>query len=158
MKIIFLITLSFLFTGSFFSCSKLEQVKESSDITITMNKFDTWINLMPGGPPSFHFAGDISITYTGKDSIDFIKMTNVSVSQDNKKLYDEVPYYNEKRKIKNVYFLSEQPRDFLFGSEQNIKIVPELDTEKPVTFVITFESGELKKVLTLNDIKVERVY
>ena len=158
MRFIFSITALLFFMGSLFSCSQLENKKDASNISVEIKKFDAWVNLMPGGSPTFHFAGDISITYTGKDSIEYIKMTKVEVFQNDKKLYDEVPYYNEKKRVANVYFLENNPREFLFGSEQNIKIVPELDTDKTVNFELTFQSGEIEKKVKLNNIKVERVY
>lgn len=158
MKIILSFILILLFTGSFFSCSKDEMKVDSLNISVEILKFDSWINLMPGGSPTFHFAGDISITYTGKDSTEYIKMTKVEVFQNSKKLYDEIPYYNEKRRMADSHFYKDSPRDFLFGSEQNIKIVSELDTDKPVDFEFTFTSGETNKIVILNKVKVERVY
>ena len=51
--IIFIVIFNLLFSG----CSAGLNVKESGDTNLRITDIQSWLNLMPGGPGSFHISG-----------------------------------------------------------------------------------------------------
>lgn len=52
------------------SCSSSKSIDNTIDI-ITIKKLECWLNLMPGGRPTFHYAGEIDIKDIRSENITF---------------------------------------------------------------------------------------
>lgn len=136
----------------FMSCSnsqiQLDKLSEQINIVDTQ----AWINLMPGGPGSFHITGEYEID---KSNSEDLKLKKVIVYADNNIIYDiksdnlsdELQIDEIIKKLK--YRFNIQP-----GLKLNdtIRIVETID----IKFIFEFKGREIEKMI--NDVYLTRAY
>ncbi len=134
------------------SCSnsqiQLDKLSEQINIVDTQ----AWINLMPGGPGSFHITGEYEID---KSNSEDLKLKKVIVYADNNIIYDiksdnlsdELQIDEIIKKLK--YRFNIQP-----GLKLNdtIRIVETID----IKFIFEFKGREIEKMI--NDVYLTRAY
>jgi len=134
------------------SCSnsqiQLDKLSEQINIVDTQ----AWINLMPGGPGSFHITGEYEID---KSNSEDLKLKKVIVYDDNNIIYDiksdnlsdELQIDEIIKKLK--YRFNIQP-----GLKLNdtIRIVETID----IKFIFEFKGREIEKMI--NDVYLTRAY
>lgn len=52
------------------SCSSSKSIDNQIEV-LTINKLECWLNLMPGGRPTFHYSGEIEIKDVNPENITF---------------------------------------------------------------------------------------
>lgn len=130
-------------------CSKTVLNNENS---ITILETNCWLNLMPGGEPSFHYSGTIAIE---KKIADKIKFSSVQVYYKNELIHKSQPF---------LQFYDEFVTDsmdvirFNFYSEQGIKVTEKMMIAETVDFLFVFEfnNEEIEKVA--KEITLSRAY
>lgn len=146
---LFLISFSSLLFFVNACCSK--QVLEK-DSMITILEANCWLNLMPGGQPSFHYSGTFSVN---KEFSDQLKFTAVKVYYKDEIIHQSQPmlqFYDEV--VNDTTSLIK----FNFYSEQGIKVTEKMMIAESADFYFIFQIGNDKVEKHLKDIPITRAY
>lgn len=136
----------------FISCSNsLIQIEKISEQIIIVDT-QTWINLMPGGPGSFHITGEYEIDKSfSKD----LKLMKLIVSTDNKTIYD----------IKSGNIVNELQADetdqklkYRFNTQPGIKLNESIRIVEKINLklVFNFNGNIIEKMIS--DVYLTRAY
>lgn len=123
-----------------------------SDSSITILEVNCWLNLMPGGNPSFHYSGTFSID---KKFIDDYKFSSVKVFYRNEMIHQSQPllqFYDEliTDSIKIVRFH--------FYSDQGIKVTDKMMKAESVDMLLVFKIQDKTIEKLVKDIPLTRAY
>lgn len=148
MKLFFIVfTLSFLLINA--CCSKTVLDKEKS---ITILETNCWLNLMPGGEPSFHYSGTFEIE---KQLADRIKFSSLEVYYKDELIHKSQPllqFYDE------VVTDSMKVIRFNFYSEQGIKVTEKMMIAETINFLFVFEIDNEVIEKEVKEITLTRAY
>jgi len=122
-------------------------------------KIEAWLNLMPGGPGSFHLSGEIKLANDESCDIKNLSLTKISILQNDNQLYSIIPIFSPKVEDGNTHVLADAERDFLFNTPSGIPIKKELDVYTPIKVILMFkESNDETFSNKIENIKIQRVY
>lgn len=130
-------------------CAKLTMEKKNS---ITILETNCWLNLMPGGVPSFHYSGTFAIE---KKYADRLKFTSVEVYHKGELIHKSQPllqFYDE------VVTDSMKVIKFNFYSEQGIKVTEIMMKAEVADFHFVFEIDNEIVEKDLKEILITRAY
>lgn len=147
MKVFLLI----LITISFFACSSNKCVKENNDY-IQVNSFECWLNLMPGGKPTFHYSGMLEIKKSG---IENFVLNELEFFSNEKSIYKSKPIYELNQ---NYNSSNEQKLIYNFFAPQNLYVSDDLMKTNSLDVKIYFSVNKKSKDLTLKNIELQRAY
>src|SRR5690606_5805848 len=68
------------------NCSGMKEVKDAHP-EIKILEINSWLNLMPGGPGSFHLSGELAVHLADDDMIFDINISEISVYSNQELLY-----------------------------------------------------------------------
>lgn len=145
-KIVLLIFLFPFFVG----CSSQSMI--ISDSSVTILQADCWLNLMPGGNPSFHYSGTFSID---KKFIDDYKFPLVKVFYKNETIHQSQPllqFYDE------IVTDSSKVVQFHFYSDQGIKVTDKMMKAESVDLLLIFQIQNKTIEKLVKDIPLTRAY
>lgn len=151
-----LLFLSLLFFSSI-NCSGSKEMNES-DFDINIIEINSWLNLMPGGPGSFHLSGEMEIHSDPDSMLIDLSIKEIFVYSGEQLLYRFKPVFQYSR-TEPDYSLNNKKIDvYQFFTEQGLEIREVLmgDNLINVELVLVLEDKELVKIL--NDIEVTRAY
>jgi len=156
LKLIFFIS-----AVSFFwsSCGTFKSQSDQLKISIKHSYIYSWLNLMPGGPPSFHITGDLTIKNLESYEIKELNLIEIILIQKDKPVYRFEPVFesiNESMSGKNLE--AGEEKEFRFGVKSGLEVKPELNSEKSITVRLIFNSGEKIFEYSIPDIKIEKTY
>ncbi|MEP0861219.1 MAG: hypothetical protein HRF52_07245 [Ignavibacterium sp.] len=146
-SIIYLIAITILFMNACCSTTRLE-----NDKSIRILETNCWLNLMPGGEPSFHYSGTFEIE---KQLADRMKFSSVEVYYKDELIHKSQPllqFYDE------VVTDSMKVIRFNFYSEQGIKVTETMMKAESVDFHFVFEFNGDKVEKDLKEITLTRAY
>ncbi len=132
------------------ACCSSSEIKKDTDITVL--EINCWLNLMPGGEPSFHYSGTLAIN---KEYSDKFKFLSVQVFYKDELIHQSQPL---------IHFFDEVVTDttsiikFNFYSEQGIKVTDKMMKAERVNFHLLFELGDDTLEKHLSDVSVTRAY
>ncbi|MFO7525480.1 MAG: hypothetical protein R6W68_08510 [Ignavibacteriaceae bacterium] len=141
----------------FFSCTGLKEV-DGTNVDIEIVEINSWLNLMPGGPGSFHLSGEAAI-YSGTDNMIFnIDMKEVSVFTNNDLLYTFKPVFKYSRTEPDYSLNEKRIEVYQFYTESGLEIREVLmgDNRINVELIFKIDDEEIRK--TMNDVEVTRAY
>ncbi len=112
----YFLSLLFLFL---FYCTSTKSIVVKDD-SIVIKKLESWINLMPGGKPTFHYSGEIEIRNIDAEKIE---IDHIEFLTDQKIINKSFPIYEFSNEVFANY-----PKVILinFYSPQNIKVTEEM--------------------------------
>lgn len=145
-KLVLLIILFPLFLES---CSQSMIISDSS---VTILEVNSWLNLMPGGNPSFHYSGTFSID---KKFIDDYKFHLVKIFYRNEMIHQSQPllqFYDE------LITDSNKVVRFHFYSEQGIKVTDKMMRTESVDLLLVFQIQDKTIEKLVKDIPLTRAY
>lgn len=145
-KLLLLILLFSFFIGC---CSQSMII---SDSTVTILEADCWLNLMPGGNPSFHYSGTFSID---KKFIDDYKFLYVKVFYKDEMIHQSQPllqFYDEL--ITDTTSLVR----FHFYSDQGIKVIDKMMKAESVDLLLVFQIKDNTVEKLVKEIPLTRAY
>lgn len=145
-KLVFVLLLSILIIGC---CGQSMMVSDSS---ITIDEANCWLNLMPGGNPSFHYSGTFSVE---KNLADDYKLKQVKVFYKENLIHSSQPllqFYDE------LVTDSSSVIRFNFYSEQGIKVTETMMQAENVDLLLTFEVKGKTIEKIVKNISMTRAY
>jgi hypothetical protein len=128
------------------------------NLSVKTIKIDSWLNLMPGGPGSFHIAGEINLKNEECYEVTNLILSSITIIQLDKKLYSFVPVFTAKIENGDNVFPSETEKEFLFYTKSGLPINKELDVKLPVKLIMLFRENDDSFLYEIENIKVEKVY
>jgi hypothetical protein len=139
MKRISLLTLTIIFLQLFNSCSSSFSEEEFDKLNIRIGDVESWLNLMPGGPGSFHVSGK----YELPEELDEKKifLDKIIVTDNEKEIYTliaELNFVNNSEK---------EVKEFVFTNPYQTKIHP---------ILMQRDSIEVQLIFSVNDVSVKK--
>lgn len=149
----FLILIFFPLISFSFTCSS-----NVLKLSIELKRLDLWLNLMPGGPGSFHLAAEVNVKNDENYDLKNFNAANISIFQSGNLIYSFRPRFESENGNSN-YLYKSQEKIYLISSNESLPINKNLDPNIFVDVFITFEeeSGKLF-VHKIENVKVEKVY
>jgi hypothetical protein len=117
---------------------------------IVVNEINLWLNLMPGGPPTFHFSGQVGAEIEIADEVELEK---VEIYQNKKMIFSEKPFFT--RLTKQVPHFNKYL--FIFGIKEGLpsQLINSNDSvDLILIFIVQGETISIK----INEIIIEKVY
>ena len=142
---------------SLLGCSHLSG-DGSLKLSVQVIKVDSWLNLMPGGPGSFHFSGNFVVKNLGKCKVDSLSLNKVSVIQNNNELYSIIPVFKSKTDGDNHELDREGEKEFDFYTSSGLTIKKELDASLPIKLILMLTDSNSVFAYEVENIKIEKVY
>lgn len=130
-------------------CSKSATDK---DFEITIIEINCWLNLMPGGNPSFHYSGTFAVDRKFSDSF---KFSAVKVFYKDEMIHQSQPllqFYDE------TITDSTSLVKFNFYSQQGIKVTEKMMRAETADFILVFEISGKTIEKSLKEIQITRAY
>lgn len=139
------------------SCSNYGKQCDLS-LSVEKIKIESWLNLMPGGPGSFHLSGEILIKNEENHEVGNLSLSLVTVRHDDEVLYSFKPLFKTKSENEDYHILPDQEKEFLFYTQSGLPINKKLNTEIPVKILLEFFSEDAHFTHEVQKVKVEKVY
>jgi hypothetical protein len=152
-KILPFVILSILLLG----CSHLSG-SDNLKLSVQQIKVESWLNLMPGGPGSFHISGEIKIKNSGTCKIDSLNMPKISILQNNKEIYSIVPVFKSKAEGDKQELEREEEKEFVFYTQSGLTIKNELDAGLLIKLILMLTDSDSVFTHEVENVKVEKVY
>ncbi len=138
-------------------CSGKMHVNNDLNLIINVVKSYAWINLMPGGKPSFHFSGKIKIENISEESIESLRLRQITIYKDTLEILKFIPeFINLNDKSKNN-FQPKESMEFSIAAPDKMKIDSLLNVNL-VDLLLNFTSGGKTFIYKIENVKIERVY
>jgi hypothetical protein len=133
------------------SCSSEKQLKDTKN-SIRLTKLDVWLNLMPGGKPTFHYSGEIEI----EDYISsIIEFENIYIYSDKRLIHSSQPISELLRIDENK---NSSDAVINFYSPKNIEVTKNLIRTKIVDIILILKYGSKQKKIIKNNIQLQKAY
>lgn len=140
------------------SCAS-HQRNDGLAISVKEIKIEAWLNLMPGGPGSFHLAGEIKLGNNESCDIKNLSLTKISILQSDNQLYAIIPIFSPKMENSDTNILTDAEKNFLFTTASGLPVKSELDVDTPIKVILIFKEANDKTFLyEVENIKVQKVY
>lgn len=141
----------------FLDCTGLKQA-DNTEIDIKIVEINSWLNLMPGGPGSFHLSGEASIYSDSDNMIINADLNEVLVYFKDELLYRFKPVFKYSRTEPDYSLEEKRIEVYQFYTESGLEIREVLmgDSLINVELIFKIDDEEIKKVV--NDIEVTRAY
>lgn len=123
---------------------------ESLKDNIEISEIYSWVNLMPGGEPTFHITGkaNIDIKLDGK-----IELEKLQIFQSDMKVADAKTYFTALPKQSTEFI----KYSYIFGVKDGLP-GSLVNAELPVQLIITFQVDKKPIVFEFENIPIEKVY
>jgi len=119
---------------------------------INISEVNCWLNMMPGGTPSFHYSGVFSID---KNLIEEFKFSNVKIFYKDELIHQSQPFIQFSDEIITD---SSSIVNYHFYSGQNIKVTDKMMKAESVDFIFVFEIKDQTIEKSVKDIPLTRAY
>lgn len=138
----------FVLTG--ISCSSSVLDKNQLDNQIKIFEVQAWLNLMPGGPGSFHILGQYYIS--SELNPELIQLKEIIVLSNEKQIYKITP-------ITEInYTISKKKNEFSFYSDNHLKIAEEIRYKNEISAIMVFSFGDEIFEKIISQIELTRAY
>jgi hypothetical protein len=151
-----LLFFSLLFFSSI-NCSGLKEVNES-DFKINIIEINSWLNLMPGGPGSFHLSGELEIHSNPENVVIDLNIKEIIVYSGEQLLYRFKPVFQYSRTEPDFSLNNKKIEVYQFFTEKGLEIREVLMGNNLINVEMTLVIGDKELVEKLKDIEVTRAY
>lgn len=132
------------------NCSSEKCLKKNSDF-IELKQLECWLNLMPGGNPSFHYTGEIIVKQVKNNFI----INEIEFFVNEKSIHKSAPITES--------FIESLSEDntievIRFNSPQNLPVVNEMMKTQFVDIRITFVMNNKKSKIFKKEVSLQRAY
>ncbi len=134
-----------------FSCTSGKYVNSKEEIIVFQN-IECWLNLMPGGEPSFHYTGEIEVNNFNSEKILFQKIEFLS---EEKSLNVSAPNIESSN---TSSFDKKNSLMIIFHSPQKIHVTDDMLKTDFVDVKLTFSIDEKVIEIIKKDIQLLRTY
>ncbi len=143
---------SFLFILILISCTSSQDQSNKLDEQIKIIDIESWLNMMPGGPGSFHVIGKYECSDTTDCSV---KLKNIKVYSDSALIYDLT---KENFTIEKQIEQDIQKVSYSFYTQPGIKLNDRIQSIEKVDVTLIFIFNDVMIEKNLNDIILTRAY
>lgn len=130
----------------------------SAKVGVNHTYIYAWLNLMPGGPSSFHITGNLRITNHEDLQIDNISIKEAIVSQNGNIIYKFSPEFETIHPEEDFSLRKNEVKEFRFNTTSRLSVSPELDADKLIDAKLIFKSGDKIFEYVINNITIEKAY
>lgn len=143
---------SFLFILIFISCTSSQDQSNKLAEQIKIIDIESWLNIMPGGPGSFHVIGKYECSDTSDCSV---KLKNIKVYSDSVLIYDltKDDFTIEKQIEHDIEKIS-----YSFHTQSGIKLNDKIQSIEKVDVTLIFIFNDMMIEKNVNDIILTRAY
>ena len=138
-------------------CSHQENMKENY-ISIKELKLNSWMNLMPGGQPSFHISGEVRIKNGESIDITNLKLESINVFQNSELLGSLKPDFNIKNENEDNIIPVDSERSYFFKAKMPSKVITNFNEDEPVNMKFLFRWADKSYLHDIENVKVQKVY
>lgn len=131
-------------------CTTTQIIKDNNLPEVKIEMLNAWLNLMPGGPGSFHVSGTISVTPDSLDELKSFSVEEILIYKDIKPVYAVIPELNRHEKDRKIII------DFY--SKDEMKIKNEILDSDSVKVSLKLSAGSKQSVFLNRTVKLERAY
>ena len=142
--------LSTLFILTVNSCLSSAPDKNQLSNQIKIYEVQAWLNLMPGGPGTFHIVGKYSIS--SELNPELIQLKEIIVLSNEKQIYKITP------KTEMSQTFSEKEKEYSFYSDSQLKIAEEISDKNEITGIFIFTYGDEIIEKTISQVELTRAY
>jgi hypothetical protein len=143
----------------FSGCSgKKSTAADSLKISVKHTYIYAWLNLMPGGPSSFHITGNLRITNDDNSSVNNITLSEVIIYQDNAVIYKISPVFETIHREEDYFLKKNEVKEFRFSTDSRLSISPELESDNSIDAELIFSSEGKTFEYIIKDILIEKTY
>jgi hypothetical protein len=126
-------------------------------ITVKTLKLAAWINMMPGGKPSFHLSGEIEIKNTGDEIVSTLNLDQIAIYNNTTDVYKFKPVFNNKKEAADNDILPKAQKDYFIASPDKIN-TDKFKNLDSIKLLLSFSSGGKRFEFETDNIKIQRVY
>ncbi len=146
------ITRSFFFILILISCTTSQDQSNKFAEQIRIIDVESWLNMMPGGPGSFHIIGKYECSDTTDCSV---KLKSIKVYSDSSLLYDlnNENFTTEKQIEQDIQKIS-----YSFYTRPGIKLNDSIQSLEKVNVTLIFNFNDVIIEKNVNDIVLTRAY
>ncbi|MBS4033576.1 MAG: hypothetical protein KGZ85_03850 [Ignavibacterium sp.] len=129
-----------------------------SDFKINITEINSWLNLMPGGPGSFHLSGELEIHSDPESMINDISIKEIVVYTGKQLLYGFKPVFQYSRTEPDFSLNNKKIEVYQFFTEKGLEIREVLMGNNLINVELTLVIDDKELVEKLKDIEVTRAY
>jgi len=148
-----------IFIGYFFTEGCAEKMPGNDRLILTINaaKSYAWINLMPGGKPSFHFSSEIKIQNDSDEPVANLNLQQITMYDDTVEVLQFKPVFINRKGGSDNIILPNGIKDYSITSPDKINI-DRLNNLKVINLILKFSSEGKTFNYRIESVKIERVY
>ena len=156
-KIAAVIAIVFISTLAFVKCSSSVPQKEigevepeiiyKDEIRLNVKSIISWINAMPGSKPRFHVTGELEILDNSNYDFKHIKITGVTILQDQKMVFMFRPKIMEE--------LDKNKKTLTFSTIKGLLLNAGLNKKKAIDVVFDFYDGSTEIKYVIKNVHIE---
>jgi hypothetical protein len=139
-----------------FSCAE-KITGNKLNIKVDPVKTYAWLNLMPGGKPSFHLSADIKIKNNSNVPVTNLTLHQIVVYEDTNKIEGFKPVFVNRKDDSDNNFIPGEVKDFSITAPDRVNF-EKLYKLKEINLLLQFSSGDKMFEYMINNVKIERVY
>ncbi len=136
-------------------CSSCKLENQDAKIDFSIDEINLWLDLMPGGPADFHFAGAVQIKNNSTEILKNLKIAEVVIKNDDVILYRIIP---ESDLTGKVNLDSNGDKKIKFYSPQNIRMEAVLNKVDSLNVILKFSSENKALSFDAGKFKLDRIY
>lgn len=152
-EMILISILSILFT------SNCAGVKETcNDVEVKVLEINSWLNLMPGGPGSFHLSGEFSLFHENEEVECEISIVKIQVYYNDELIYSFKPLIQYSRTEQKSNQLNRLTEVFQFFTETGLEIREPMMAAEFIDVELLFEIDDKNVFERINEVELTRAY
>lgn len=153
---IFLSILSILIFSAI-NCTGLKKVC-STGFEIEILEINAWLNLMPGGPGSFHLSGEFEIRSESENSIIDMNLNEILVYANDELIYRIKPVFQYSRTEPDNSMSEQKIEVYQFYTDIGLEIREVLMQQNIINAELNFVVNDKDVIKKLNNIELIRAY
>ncbi len=139
-----------LFAFSLTDCSSTQELDDLSESKIIVKDIESWLNLMPGGPGSFHVTGKYFLSEEVKDAEVFLDKIIITEN--------EQTCYNIQPDIEPVETDQKELKEFRFYNSVDTYINPVLRNKEKIDVKLIFSYNKKLLEKSFRNVTLNKVY
>lgn len=142
----------------FFICNCAGIKETCSDVEVKVLEINSWLNLMPGGPGSFHLSGEFSLLRENQEVECEISIEKIQVYYSDKLIYTFKPVMQYSRTEQD----SNQPKHLMkvyqFFTETGLEILEPMMAAEFIDVELLFKVDDKNVFERINEVELTRAY
>lgn len=151
------ILINFLLVLFLINCTGMKEV-HNTEYEIKITDLNAWLNLMPGGPGSFHLSGEFNL-FTDQDNfISEVQLKEVSVFSKDELLYNFKPITQYSRAEPDYSTNNRKIEVYQFYMESGLEIQEVLMSDNIISVEFVFNVDDVLTQVVKENVEVSRAY